>query len=104
MECICERKVQLRVKGEKRPIWYEPGDVEDFEECPKFFSTMKGRVIDFATAGKQELDQCNFELPDLKAFIEKQYDLKPGNRGMAKTIEMLMDARERHVGAIDKVI
>lgn len=99
MQCVCERKGQTRgADGKIR--FYSLGQVDDFEECPRNFRPLEGEDsvgIDFATAGEGELLAGNFELGDLKSFMREKYGLSAGNRGLEKTVAMVLEYRQRNV-------
>lgn len=97
IKCVCMVKCQPRNKH-GIPQRYDPGDVDEFPECPTHFEPIEGEDkvdLDFATASEDMLNEMEFDLADLKAFIVKTYDQKPGNKGKDKTIAMLLDCRNR---------
>ncbi len=99
MKCVCRRKCQQRSKFGKI-LTFRVGDVYDFEECPTHFEPIEGDnavALNFDTAQEQELLESEFDLDELKRYIEEKYDRKPGNRGKEKTIEMLLDCRYRSI-------
>jgi hypothetical protein len=97
MKCICRKERQVRIKG--KAIWFSEGQIADFEECPKYFDPIEDTTykIDFSTAKEAELLEGNFDLKELKAFIKDTYGKKSGNRGLEKTVELLLDCRYREV-------
>jgi hypothetical protein len=84
--------------------FFETGAVWDFVVCPTHFEPMEGDapyVVNFDTAGEQELLAAEFELDALRMYIETKYDRKTGNRGKEKLVEMLLDCRFREVTKAD---
>lgn len=99
MKCVCEKWKQIRMPDGSRKV-FRPGDVGEFDECPKNFRSLAGETkeafpIDFKTAKEQELLEAEYDLSVLKKFIEDEFGLKAGNRGKEKTVELLLDARYR---------
>jgi len=95
MDCVCVAKCQVKPE-EGRPVRYDVGDVADFDKCPTHFRPLN-TTVDFAEVGEKELIASTFELEDLKSFILDTYNIKAGNRGRDKAIELLIDCRERAV-------
>lgn len=103
MKCVAVRKCQS-IRDDGKIVFYMKGDIEEFKKCPAHFRPIEGKDaprIDFATAGEAELLEAEYELADLKKFIEDRYDMKPGNRGLEKTVAFLLDCRFRDLGDMD---
>ena len=103
MKCVAVRRCQTR-NDNGVIITYRKGDVDSFKECPTNFRPIEGEEampLNFDDAQEQELLESDFDLDELKAYIEKKYDKKPGNRGKEKTIDMLMDCRYRDLSDVD---
>ena len=97
MKCVCVRDCYIR-NAEGRPQQFSAGQVEEFTITPNHFRPLEGEEaepVNFDTAQEQELLEAEYELDDLKDFIEKKYDKKAGNRGREKTIDLLLDCRYR---------
>lgn len=96
MKCICLRKCFVSFNG--RNTRFNQGDVAEFDKCPTHFDELGGgAAVDFKTSGKQELMASEFELKDMKEFILSKYDKKTGNTGKEKTIDILLDCRDREI-------
>jgi hypothetical protein len=103
MKCVCRKTCQIRMDDGSIKFFHE-GAIQDFVVCPTHFEPMGGDapyVVNFDTAGEQELLAAEFELDALRMYIETKYDRKPGNRGKEKLVEMLMDCRFREVTKAD---
>lgn len=103
MKCKATCKCQTRVESGRRRT-FEKGDVYDFEVCPTHFVPIEGEdalPINFDDAQEQELLESEFDLDELKAYIEKKYDKKAGNRGKEKTIDLLLDCRYRDISNVE---
>lgn len=98
MKYTCLRKCQYRNNSGKIRV-AEVGEVVRFKEAPlkEHWQALKDMEIDFAEMSEEELSAAEYDLGDLKAFIQDKYDMKAGNKGKAKTIEMLMDCRFREL-------
>ncbi len=104
MKCICRRACQQRVGEEGKIVFFTEGQTEHFSECPEWFEPLEGEgkvAINFNTAEKEELFAADYDLKDLKEFIEKKYDKKAGNKGMEKTVKLLLDCRFRETPGED---
>ena len=95
MKCVCERDCWIP-NPEGKNQFYARGDVVDFKKKPEHFRALKKKV-DFDTAKEQELLAADFNLDELKEYIETKYNRKPGNRGKDKMVAMLLDCRFRAV-------
>jgi len=94
--CVAVRACQSIKNG--RAVFYNKGDVDEFPVCPTHFRPVAGEEggdIDFDTAKEAELHIADYDLADLKTYIEETFGAKAGNRGKEKTIEMLLDLRFR---------
>ena len=96
MKCVCRRECYI-ANSEGRHQQFSVGQVVEFVTCPDHFVELGGQGIDFATAGEEELLEAEYELDELKAFIEKKYDRKSGNRGKERTVALLLDCRYREL-------
>ncbi len=104
MKCICRNPCQQRVGEEGKIVFFEEGQTGHFSECPEWFEPLEGEgkaMMDFDTAGKEELFEADYNLKDLKDFIEAKYRKKAGNKGMEKTVELLLDCRFRESSVAD---
>jgi hypothetical protein len=103
IRCVCDQTCQTH-NANGRIQFYDKGDVDSFKKCPKHFSALEGeeaKSINFETASQAELEELNYELSDLKSYIETRYDKKPGNRGADKLIKLLLDCRYRDLGDVN---
>lgn len=119
MKCICIRDCHLRHETE-RPIFYNRGDIVDFEKCPSHFSPIEEAftqpesapklntqqkmmkvkptdgAFDFSTATEEVLMAGSYEVGDLISFAKIAYgaDL-PAGEEKATTVARFVDARYR---------
>jgi len=103
MKCVCVRDCYIR-NTEGRPQHFSAGQVEEFKKVPNHFRAIEGKKagpVDFDTAQEQELREAEYDLDELKAFIEKRYDKKARNRGKEKTVDLLLDSRYRDIDNVD---
>jgi len=104
MKCVAKKRCQTR-KDDGKIRTYAKGDIDEFKKCPKNFTPIAGESeeakIDFATAGEEELLAADYDLEELKAFIEETYKKKAGKRGKDKLVEFLLDCRFRSLGDVD---
>lgn len=107
MKCIAVTPTQARLDGGGIRTFAD-GDIWEFKKCPPNFEPMEGKnakEIDFDNAGEAELMEAEYELQDLKDFIEEKYGKKAGSRGKEKTVAFLLDCRYREInGDPNKVI
>jgi len=104
MKCVCVRGCYV-ANAEGRHQQFEVGQIAEFVVCPSHFVELGGKKIDFNTAGEAELLEAEYELDNLKEFIEKRYDKKSGNRGKERTVALLLDCRYRAIDTdLNKVL
>ena len=101
MKCICLRKCQA-VLGDAI-VLFSAGQVVEFEECPRNFESLADKEIDFKTAEREELLDGDYDLSELKAYIEETFGKKAGNKGKEKTVALLLDCRYRAVDLNDVI-
>lgn len=95
MKCICKVKCFINFDGKSRR--FNPGEVIDVDKCPAHFESLEKAAINFDIAGEEELMAVEFDLKELKGYILKAYDKKAGTLGKKKTVDMLLDCRQRAV-------
>ena len=98
MDCICRTTCQARL-DDGYIKFFNAGDIGDFKECPIHFEVLGGEdyVVNFETAGQDELMEVDLDLAELKKYILDTYGKRAGAKGKAKTIDMLMDCRYRDI-------
>ena len=98
MLCVAQRDCQARDDYGKI-ITFDKGMVYDFKECPTNFEPVAEAKdgIDFSTATEEFLMAADFELSELKDYIEETFGIKTGNKGKEKTVKTLIDARYREL-------
>lgn len=94
MKCVCERDC-LIANPQGKIQHFSRGMVVEYPVCPDHFRPLEKGKINFATAQEEELLEAEYNLDDLKAFIEEKYGRKAGNRGKERTVSMLLDCRFR---------
>jgi len=103
MKCVADARCQV-IRDDGKIVFYLKGDVGEFKKCPPHFRPLEGKTapkVDFDKAGRDELLVAEFELDDLKEYIEEKYGVKAGNRGIEKTVDLLLDSRFRDLGDLD---
>lgn len=94
MICVCETLCQVRLAG--KAVLFEVGEVADFEVCPPHFRPMDDNyVIDFNKASEDELKAAQFNVADLRSFINETYKKKLTTDDRDRLISVLIDARGR---------
>jgi len=98
MKCTCIQKCQIRNDFGKA-ILYVPGDVQEFQKCPKFFRSLAAPgEVDFINASEAELMEANWELVKAKEVIKEEFDIEIiYENGMLKSdvVKQILDARFR---------
>ena len=101
MKCTCLRKCQIR-NDFGQAILYIPGDVQEFEECPKYFRPLAPEgEIDFIFASEAELMEANWAFAKAKKVIKEEYDVDLRyEEGMVKSdiVKQILDSRFRNEG------
>lgn len=99
MRCICVQACTIRIG--KRSVFFSPGSIYDFEECPSCFQELKDRVIDFKTASEVELlESENWTVESALQYIAASGGPRPtGELTRGQLVSLIIDARERRLPA-----
>jgi len=101
MKCVCRRKCLLRIDG--KGLFFNRGEVSEFEECPNNFAPLEGPnadSVDFLTASEEELMEAKWKISDASLAIKDEFDIKlKSGKGYKKLdlVKQILDARYRKV-------
>ena len=102
MLCVCEKRCQAKLDWGKT-TFFKKGQVQEFEKCPSYFRPLEGddsTLVDFLTAGEEELTLATWKFDDAFKAIKEKYnvDLKR-EEGTKKSevIAQILDARFRSI-------
>lgn len=98
MKCICRNKCQARLDDDKIMFFY-PGDIQEFEECPPHFEAVTEAKIDFTTAQEDELREAKWSFEEAHAVMLETYDAElkrvEGETTKQDVIDQILDIRFR---------
>ena len=95
MNCICERKCQIRINGQ--PVVASVGSIKDFKKCPDHWRPLTEHKLDFGSASEDELMISDWKVPEILAAAKSMYgvDLKVTKDSSKKEIvELFLYARK----------
>lgn len=125
MRCVAIKACQKRMESGRfkgRIVFFKPGEIGEFEECPEGFRPIGTTVvmehrdpvgdtieyidgIDFASATEEELFETEFNIEELKEYMSLHHPaIKiPYNIGREKLIQKFVYARTNDTEATDSV-
>ena len=105
MKCICRRRCQIRLQG--KIITVKPGQVIELDECPDFFSIIKGEVgsekepeVNFLKASRDELMAAKWKFKDAVDALRIAYGkvlTRDEDDKKKDIVERIMDIRYRKI-------
>lgn len=123
MKCVALKACQKRMETGRfagRVVFFKPGEMGDFPECPEGFRPIGTTVdaehrdpvgdtttykdgVDFANATEEELMEAEFEIGELKAYMKEKHPAIAfaGNIGKEKLVAKLLYARDNDTDATD---
>jgi hypothetical protein len=98
---VCERTCQVikEINGREKPVTYEAGAVDEFEERPDHFRTLDGPV-DFTSASEEELLVSKWTFAEAKKAMQTHYKAnitKEKNTTKKELVNTILDIRARNV-------
>lgn len=102
MRCVCRTTCQVRVGNSI--IFYERGQVGDFDVCPPHFEPMEDStkyVLDLGTAGRDEMLAADITAEELQKYLLGTYDKTSRSTNKERLVDAILDARMRSLSDIN---
>ena len=102
MKCVCNQTCQTHVG--KNIMFFEKGDVQNFEVCPLHFSAIEddtNKAVDYENDSEAVLMELKWEFNDAAEFVSKNYGITLAKGPKADVVGQIIDARYRSLDGVD---